>query len=252
MAGYVKLQRTIWQDDDFVKLSVSAQRLYLLLVSQADISHVGILPLMPARWSRFSADSSPDSVRVDLDALAVARFVVVDVDTEELWVRSYLVHDEAWKLTNGTKSLVRAHGQVLSPRLRKDIATVLATVGVTVDSRVDVTLELSQQPAAMHLTSSQQPAASSEPSVEPGESGNCAEAVAAAALELFIAHRIEQTAPNNPGGFAASLRRNHAHDHQRAHDYANDHPNATPADILAAVYGLAELDVWRITNRKGA
>ncbi len=49
MAGYVKLYRSVWQDPDFVALPPAAQRLYFLLISQPDLTHVGVLPLMPAR-----------------------------------------------------------------------------------------------------------------------------------------------------------------------------------------------------------
>lgn len=234
MAGYVKLHRSIWQDPDFVALTPDAQRLYMLLISQPDITHVGILPLMPARWSRFSTGTSPAQVRAALDELSTAEFVLTDNDTEELLVRSYLIYDEAHKLTNGAKSLLRAYGQVLSRHLRTAIATLLSTVDVTVDS----TLALSQQPAA----SSHEPfpAASSH-----AEAGGCSdrdpdEDAAAAAIEILIAHKC--TTARNPKGLRAKLAKELPKEHKEAIDeYLAGHPHATAVDLAADVLGVPGL-----------
>lgn len=149
MAGYVKLLRSIWTDPDFVALDTEAQRLYLLLISQPDISHVGVVPFMPARWARLSVTSTVDATLDATLVLEAHNFVAVDNETGELWVRSYIIHDEAWKLTNGKKSLVNAHERVYSPRLRNLIATVLATVDVTVTSTLEPTVDVSHKPATI-------------------------------------------------------------------------------------------------------
>jgi len=140
-SGYVKLHRSIWHDPDFTALSTEAQHMYLLLMSQPDITHVGIVPYMPPRWARLAAGMTVSDLHARLDELTAANFVLVDTETLEVLVRSYAVYDEAWKLTNGPKSLVNAHAKVYSPRLRNAIMTVLATLDVTVDSTVEVTLD---------------------------------------------------------------------------------------------------------------
>ena len=43
MAGYVKLFRSIWNDPDFRALTRGQQQLYMLLISQQDLSNVGVL-----------------------------------------------------------------------------------------------------------------------------------------------------------------------------------------------------------------
>ena len=217
MAGYVKVLRSIWSDDDFKTLTVAAQRLYFLLISQADLTHVGVLPLTAARWSALAADSYVSDIRADLALLADTRFVIVDHDTEEILVRSYIIHDEAFKVPNSTKSLVSAYGKVLSQPLRDIIATTLETVGVTLDPTVeptveptpDGTVEPPQQPAASSqkpLTSQQQqqPAATApeSPSLELVPNHDAA----AAAIDAFIAFKITKDDVGSPVRLQAKLR----------------------------------------------
>lgn len=224
-AAYVKLLRTIWTDPDFIALTGEQQRLYILLISQPDISHVGVLPLMPARWARLSADASPATVRSTLDALAVDNFVMLDEDTEELLVRTYIVHDEAWRLTNGKKSLLNAYARVLSRPLREVIEPMLLRVGATVESTVKVTVDVSQQqqqqPTPVTSNQQQQPD------------------VAAAALDLLIEYRVATTAKSNPDGLRNALRRDLPGEHGHAiAAYIAAHPDATAADIAHRVLNV--------------
>jgi len=152
MAGYVKLFRSIWQDAEFVALSCEAQHLYLLIISQPDMTHVGVLPLTISRWARLTHAKTSVDIRNSLAELEAARFVVVDTATEELLVRSYILHDRAHLQTNGKKSLVNAYGQVLSDQLQTVLATLLATVDVTVDAPVVETVELLQYPVTTTAT----------------------------------------------------------------------------------------------------
>ncbi len=156
--NYVKLQRSIWTDRDFTALSSEAQWLYLALISQPDITHVGIVPYMPSRWVRLSVDATLDATLAATLELTERNYVAVDQETGELWVRSYIVHDEAYRLTNGKKSLENAHSKVYSPTLRNLIREVLATVEVTVASTVDArvsahkTETMRHEPAAAAVT----------------------------------------------------------------------------------------------------
>ena len=233
MAAYVKLLRTIWQDADFKQLREADQRTFMLLISQPDLSHVGVLPLTPARWARLATDSTLDSVRESIARLAVDNYVVVDEATEELLVRSYLVHDEAYKLTNGKKSLLAAYGRVLSEPLRQLIETMLLRVGVTVEPRVTSTVALSQQ-QQQHHHQHQTPAASSS-------NGRTA-AITAAALELLIDYRIATESPRNPAAYRASLVKALLIEHGNTIErHIASHPEADPADIAGRVLGVPGL-----------
>ena len=233
MAAYVKLFRSIWQDDDFKALAAEDQRAYLMLISQSDLSHVGVLPLMPSRWARLAPDTDADSVRASLTHLAVDNFIVVDESTEEVLVRSYLIHDEAFKLTNGKKSLLAAYERVLSRPLRQVIETLLLRVGVTVvptlDGTVDVSQQQQQQPAA--ITSSHEPAAAADPTW-----------AAAAAISMLIDYRCVTESPRFPGPWRAALAKALPDEHGDAiRRFQTAHPNATAADIAGRVLGVPGL-----------
>ena len=215
MAGYVKLLRSIWTDPDFIALTVDAQRLYMLLMSQDNLSHVGVLPLTPGRFSGLAGDTNTANIRLALTELEAARFIIIDETAEEIWVRSYITHDEAFKLTNGKKSLVNAYAEVFSKVLRPLIRAALTTVGVTVESTVnatvEVTVELSQQPAALILkpstsSSSQQPSPLPDaPEAPPLELVPNHDA-AAAAIDAFIAFKITKDDVGSPVRLQAKLR----------------------------------------------
>ena len=105
---------SIWRDEDFISLPPSAQRLYLFLLSQHDLSYCGVLPLIPQRWAAKAAGMTVADIERDLKTLegtaypspnpdpARARtpFVIIDGDTGELFVRSLLRRDGIWKQPN--------------------------------------------------------------------------------------------------------------------------------------------------------
>lgn len=115
---YAKIITRIWADDDFKGLGATAQRLYFQLLSQPDVSMCGVVTLAERRWSMQVADQSLDAITDDIAALEGARFIVVDRVTQEVLVRSYVRHDEAWRSPNGMKGIDSAVRSVLSGRLK--------------------------------------------------------------------------------------------------------------------------------------
>lgn len=107
---------SIWSDPDWLALTSTAQRAYLLLLSQPKLSLAGCLDWMPQRWERLCVDGG--DVRAGIDELVGARFVVVDGD--EIVLRTFAVHDlrrcRNWKLVKGMWGAWSAIG---SPVLRK-------------------------------------------------------------------------------------------------------------------------------------
>ena len=85
---FAKVYMSIWGNPDFTKLSVGAQRLYMFLISQPDLSRAGTITLAFNRWLSRVMDYSREELLSDLAELASTRFVVVDESTEELLVRS--------------------------------------------------------------------------------------------------------------------------------------------------------------------
>lgn len=109
---------TIWQDMQFLALSEAAQRLYLFLLSQPDLSHCGLIALRERRWARSAAGLTADRVTAALKELDAARFIVIDEDTEEVLIRSLIRRDEIWRQPNVMKSAREAAKLIESPHLR--------------------------------------------------------------------------------------------------------------------------------------
>jgi hypothetical protein len=91
---------SIWDDEDFLALPPGPQRLFLFLISQRDLAHTGVLALRERRWSKASAKLTPADVTADLEVLQETRFIVVDEDTEELLVRSFIRRDKVYRQPN--------------------------------------------------------------------------------------------------------------------------------------------------------
>ena len=125
---FAKVYMSIWGNPDFTRLSVGAQRLYVFLISQPDLSRAGTITLAFNRWLSRVVDYSREELLDDLAELAQTRFVVVDEGTEELLVRSYIRNDEGWKSPNIMISVAAAARQVMAGTLRAVIAQQVARI----------------------------------------------------------------------------------------------------------------------------
>lgn len=229
MAGYAKVVRSIWQDDDFRALPATAQRMYFMLISQPDLSQCGVLATTPGRWAALAIDTTAAEMRAEMEVLATAGFIVIDADTEELWVRSYMKYDEGHKVPNIAKSVASACEAVSSRRLRRLIATAARTLGVTLPETLTRTLSESLQPIPTA-------AAAAEPPDEPVDDfdGAVPNPVAAAALSMQLAWKL--SAARNPGGLRRKLRKELPTEYGPAIDaYLARHRKATAVDVARDV-----------------
>jgi hypothetical protein len=110
---------SIWTDPDFRRLERDAQRLYLLLASQANLTYCGSLDYIPARLTTLAADEDADTLQAAMNTLESKRFVVVDYQMSELLVRSFVRHDGLLASPNMTKAMVKARAAMLSDGLRE-------------------------------------------------------------------------------------------------------------------------------------
>ncbi|MBO9555566.1 hypothetical protein [Cellulomonas sp.] len=115
----------IWQDPDFLALEPEPQRLYLFLLSQPDLTQAGLLPLRARRWAQKYAGGSADAVRAALGVLEAARFVVVDDDTEEVLVRTFVRNDGVYKQPKVMLRMREDAKLIESERLREAFAVEL-------------------------------------------------------------------------------------------------------------------------------
>lgn len=109
-----------------------AQRLYMFLVSQPELTYCGTMPLRPARWVPKSAGLTLADIERDLKELEGTAypsanpvecgslrspFVITDSEYGELFVRSLLRRDNAWKQPNLLKLAMDASEEIESPRI---------------------------------------------------------------------------------------------------------------------------------------
>lgn len=122
---YGKVFKRAWGDRDFKTLTATEQLLYVKLISQSDISLAGVLTLAPVRWATQTAGMDVEDVSRDLAGLARRNYVLIDADTQEVLVRSYVRNDLGWKSPRTMIGIANAIGRILSPSLRVAIAREL-------------------------------------------------------------------------------------------------------------------------------
>lgn len=115
---HARIWRDIWGDDDWRDLSSSAQWLYLHLISTRDLSLCGITDWRPSRIAAHTADLSAADVEHFATELEAGHFAIIDRNTEEALVRSWVKHDGLMKSPNMAKALVKAHDMAGSRVLR--------------------------------------------------------------------------------------------------------------------------------------
>lgn len=120
-----KIFKRAWGDPDFKKLTAGEQHLYFKLISQPDVSLAGVLTYAPTRWAMQTAGLSTEDIERDFSGLSRKRYAVVDLDTQEVLVRSYIRNDLGWRSPRTMIGIANAVGRVLSPVLRGVISREL-------------------------------------------------------------------------------------------------------------------------------
>lgn len=115
---YASIKLLIWQDDEFRSLSREAQHLYLLLVTHPSLSYCGVVDWRPARLAAFAGNITADDVIEAAEELRAISFVVVDEETEEALVRSFIRNDGLMKQPRMAISMVKAYAAVASRTLQ--------------------------------------------------------------------------------------------------------------------------------------
>lgn len=115
----------MWGDADFRSLTPGAQWLYVYLLSNATLSYVGVADWRPKRIASTARALTAEQVERYAGELADKRFVIVDDDTEEICVRSFLRWDGLLLNPNMWKSVGRDFTKVASDAIRESIGVEL-------------------------------------------------------------------------------------------------------------------------------
>lgn len=117
--SYGALKVSVWEPgSEFRTLSPLAQWAYALLLSQPQLTNLGTLPYTPERWSRFAAGMTLELLEQAIDELGHGAFVIVDRDTGELLVRTFIKHDKVFEQPRLVTNARRIIHEVESDRIR--------------------------------------------------------------------------------------------------------------------------------------
>ena len=102
----------MWEPgSDFRQLSPMAQWAYTMLLSQPQITNLGLLAYTPEKWVRLASGLTPPQMEACIGELEEHRYLLIDRDTGDLLVRTFIKHDRVFAqptLTKNARSLIRS------------------------------------------------------------------------------------------------------------------------------------------------
>lgn len=116
------VKASVWEaGSDFRNLTKDAQRLYLLLISQSQITNCGVVPWMPTRWARMAADETLTSIERTMGELEQERYVIVDREAGEVLVRTFVRHDKVLEKPQLLQAAQREFLTIESADIRQEL-----------------------------------------------------------------------------------------------------------------------------------
>lgn len=129
---HARFYLSMWDDEDFINLSALAKIVYVQLCMQRKLAYSGELTVSVKRWAKAHPDQDADSIRAALSELDAARFILVDHDTDELLIRSFIRSDGLYKQPNVLRAALRSAFEIESPLLRRALAAELRRLPVEI------------------------------------------------------------------------------------------------------------------------
>lgn len=114
-AAYFKT--SIWSDE-FRALPSAAQHLYISIWTSAGLSYAGVADWRPSRLAKVSADLTAEKVIEAGLILHHGLYIVVDEETEEVLIRSFIRNDGLMDQPNVAAAMVRDYAKIASPAIR--------------------------------------------------------------------------------------------------------------------------------------
>ena len=115
---HARVELSIWADDDWLDLTPGAQHLYLVILTHPDRSFAGLVDWRPNRLRAMASHWDPDDFKRAAEELARNLYLVVDEETEEVLIRSFVRHDGLMKQPNMAVAMVKAARSIASRGIR--------------------------------------------------------------------------------------------------------------------------------------
>lgn len=115
---HARVKGSIWSDDDWRALPGESQWLYFHLLTTSTLNYAGVADWRPARIAALTGNW--DAAQIEEFALHLehAGFVIIDRDTEEALIRTFLRHDGLLGQPNVAAAMVKDFACVVSKPLR--------------------------------------------------------------------------------------------------------------------------------------
>ncbi|HEU5223461.1 MAG TPA: hypothetical protein VFU07_07245 [Candidatus Lumbricidophila sp.] len=115
---YGQLRHDIWSDDDWLNLTVPAQHLYMTLLSDPTLNYCGVADWRIGKLAQRAAENRVVDTFLAAGELSHAHFLVIDEETEEVLIRSYLRHDPLLKNPRLAVTMSKEYGVIGSRKIR--------------------------------------------------------------------------------------------------------------------------------------
>lgn len=126
---FARMRVSSFDDPDLEELGADAQWLYFrVLIPHPALSAAGVMPWKPKHWVRKARGMTLARIRSAAAELERHRNILVDLDTDELLVRSYVRNDEPLRNPRMASAVVKAYQTVASRALQGAIVTEVARI----------------------------------------------------------------------------------------------------------------------------
>lgn len=123
---HARIKTSRQRDPDWRGISVNAQWTYDAITTSEALSYAGVIDYRPGRIAALAKGQTAKKVDAAVKELEAERFVVVDWQTEELLIRTYVRHDGVLARINMGKAMGRSLAKVVSLDIREAILSELA------------------------------------------------------------------------------------------------------------------------------
>ncbi|OZC54858.1 hypothetical protein CH289_07925, partial [Rhodococcus sp. RS1C4] len=123
---HAPIRLDIWSDDEFRDLTPAAQHLYFVMLTSPSLSYAGVVDWRPGRIGALAKSWGKAGVEAAARELAEKLFIIVDEETEEAMIRSFVKHDGLMKNPKIAVSMALAFASIASKALRSVFVFELA------------------------------------------------------------------------------------------------------------------------------